>query len=145
MDIQQNIQQLGTSVVIDGNQVPTTTERSAQAKVAVRDGETIILGGFISTSKNKSKSGVPYLKDIPGLGLLFRSSSDILRRVELIVLLRPKVLPTPEAAAIVAATERDKLSGVKQGEFEIREMERKRQEQLDQEMRRKLGIKDRPL
>ncbi|MEO7300073.1 MAG: secretin N-terminal domain-containing protein [Verrucomicrobiota bacterium] len=145
MDIQQNIQQLGTSVVIDGNQVPTTTERSAQAKVAVRDGETIILGGFISTSKSKSKSGVPYLKDIPGLGALFRTSSDTMRRVELIVLLRPKVLPSPEAAALVAATERDKLSGVKQGEFEIREMERKRQEQLDAEMRKKLGIKDRPL
>jgi len=145
MDIQQNIQQLGTSVVIDGNQVPTTTERSASAKVAVRDRETIILGGFISTSRNKSKSGVPYLKDIPGLGILFRSSSDTMRRVELIVLLRPTVLPTPEAAALVAATERDKLSGVKQGEFEIREMERKRQEELDAEMRKKLGIKSRPL
>ncbi|MEO6034507.1 MAG: secretin N-terminal domain-containing protein [Verrucomicrobiota bacterium] len=145
MDIQQNIQQLGTSVQIDGNSVPTTTERSASAKVAVRDRETIILGGFISTSKNKSKTGVPYLKDIPGLGILFRSSSDTTRRVELIVLLRPTVLPTPEAAALVAATERDKLSGVKQGEFEIREMERKRREQLDAEMRKKMGIKDRPL
>ena len=145
MDIQQNIQQLGTPVTIDGNQVPTTTERSAQAKVAVRDRETIILGGFISTSKSKSKSGVPYLKDIPGLGALFRSSNDSTHRVELIVLLRPTVLPTPEAAALVAGTERDKLSGVKQGEFEIREMERKRQEQLDAEMRKKLGIRDRPL
>ena len=61
------------------------------------------------------------------------------------MLLRPTVLPTPEAAALVAAAERDKLSGVKQGEFEIREMERKRQEQLDAEMRKKLGIKSRPL
>jgi general secretion pathway protein D len=145
MDIQQNIQQLGPNQIIDGNPVPTTTERSAQAKVAVRDRETIILGGFISTTKSKSKSGVPYLKDIPGLGILFRSSDDQMKRVELIVLLRPTVLPTPEAAALVAATERDKLSGVKQGEFEIREEERKRQEALDAEMRKKLGIKDRPL
>ncbi len=145
MDIQQNIQQLGPNQIIDGNPVPTTTERSAQAKVAVRDRETIILGGFISTTKSKSKSGVPYLKDIPGLGILFRSSADSMKRVELIVLLRPTVLPSPESAALVAATERDKLSGVKQGEFEIREMERKRQEQLDAQMRKKLGIKDRPL
>ncbi len=145
MDIQQNIQQLGPNQIIDGNPVPTTTERSAQAKVAVRDRETIILGGFISTSKSKSKSGVPYLKDIPGLGVLFRSSVDSMKRVELIVLLRPTVLPTPEGAALVAATERDKLSGVKQGEFEIREEERKRNEALDAEMRKKLGIKNRSL
>jgi general secretion pathway protein D len=145
MDIQQNIQQLGTPVTIDGNQVPTTTERDATAKVAVRDGDTIILGGFISTSKTTGKSGVPYLKDIPLLGALFRSSNDSTHRVELIVLLRPKVLPTPEVASIVAATERDKLPGVKQGEFEIREMERKRQEAIDNEMRKKLGIRERPL
>ncbi len=145
MDIQQNIQQLGENQIIDGNPVPTTTERSASAKVAVRDMETIILGGFISTTKNNSKSGVPYLKDLPVLGGLFRSSSAQYNKVELIVLLRPKVLPTPEAAALVAATERDKLSGVKQGEFEIREMERKRQEKIDADMRKKLGIKERPL
>lgn len=145
MDIQQNIQQLGTDVQIDGNPVPTTTERSASAKVAVRDRETIILGGFISSSKSKSKSGIPYLKDIPILGAAFRSTSDRNQRVELIILMRPTVLPTPEAAALVAASEKDKMSGVKQAEFEIRESERKRQEKLDAEMRKQLGIKERPL
>ncbi|MEP6662351.1 MAG: secretin N-terminal domain-containing protein [Verrucomicrobiota bacterium] len=143
MDIQENIQQLGASVQIDGNPVPTTTERSAISKVAVRDRETIILGGFITTSKNNSKSGVPYLKDIPGLGVLFRSSSVENRRVELIILLRPTVLPSPESAALVAATERDKLSGIKQAEYEIREMERKRQEKIEADMRKKMGIKER--
>ena len=56
----------------------------------------------------------------------------------------PKALAADQPA-LVAASERDKLSGVKQGEFEIREMESKRQEQLDAEMRKKLGIKSRPL
>lgn len=145
MDIQENIQQLGANQIIDGNPVPTTTERSAQAKVAVRDRDTIILGGFISSSKSTSKSGIPYLKDIPLLGALFRSSNDSNKRVELIILMRPTVLPTPEAAALVAATEKDKLSGVKQAEYEIREAERKRQEKIDEEMRKKLGIRERPL
>jgi general secretion pathway protein D len=145
MDIQENIQQLGTSVKIDNNDVPTTTERSASAKVAVRDRETIILGGFITTSKSKTKSGVPYLKDIPILGYAFRSTSDINKQVELIILMRPTVLPTPESAALVAASEKDKMSGVKQAEFEIRESERKRQEAIDAEMRKKLGIRERPL
>src|SRR5439155_969254 len=45
MDIQQDIDQLGTPVTIDGNPVPTTTKRSAAAKVAVKDRDTVILGG----------------------------------------------------------------------------------------------------
>ncbi|MEO5802477.1 MAG: secretin N-terminal domain-containing protein [Verrucomicrobiota bacterium] len=145
MDIQQNIQQLGTTIKIDNNDVPTTTERSASAKVAVRDRETIILGGFITTSKSKTKSGVPFLKDIPLLGAAFRSTTDSSKRVELIILMKPTVLPTPEAAALVAASEKDKMSGVKQGEYEIREEERKRQEKIEREMRKKLGIKERSL
>ena len=144
MDISQNIEQLGTSVRIDQNDVPTTTKREALAKVAVRDRETIVLGGFISTTKSKSNSGVPYLKDIPGLGFLFRSHSDSMKRVELMVFLRPTVLPTPEAAAVVASDERDKLPGVKRAEFEIREEERKRNEEVEAEMRRKLGLKEPP-
>lgn len=142
MDIQQNIEQLGTPINIDGNDVPTTTKRMAAAKVAVRDRETIVLGGFISTSKTKSKSGVPYLKDIPLLGALFRNRSDTGQRVELMVFLRPTVLPTPEAAAITANIERESLPGVRQTEFEIREEERKRNDQIEADMRKKLGLKE---
>jgi general secretion pathway protein D len=113
MDISQSIQQLGTPTSIDGNDVPTTTERSAAAKVAVRDGEAVMLGGLISSSRSRSKSGVPFLKDIPGIGYLFRSTTDSSRRVELIVLMRPLVLPTPEAASIMAQNERETLPGIK--------------------------------
>jgi type II secretory pathway component GspD/PulD (secretin) len=82
--------------------VPTTTKRQAGAKVAVRDGETIILGGFISDSRSKSDSGIPWFKDIPVLGNFFKSRSTENLRTELIMLMRPTVLPTPERAAIVA-------------------------------------------
>ncbi|MDB6026737.1 MAG: Type and secretion system protein [Verrucomicrobiales bacterium] len=142
MDISQNIEQLGTPTIIDGNPVPTTTKRQASAKVAVRDRETIVLGGFISTQKSKTKSGVPYLKDIPYLGGLFRSKSESTKRVELMVFLRPTVLPTPEAAAIAATQQRDMLPGIKQTEWEIKEEERKRRESVDREMRDKMGIKE---
>jgi general secretion pathway protein D len=113
MDISEDIQQLGTPTIIDGNPVPTTTQRSAAAKVSVRDRDTIILGGFISTTKSHSKSGIPLLKDIPGFGYLFRSTADSYDRVELIILIRPTVLFTPEQAALVANHERDKLPNVK--------------------------------
>ena len=142
MDIQQNIEALGENITIDGNQVPRTTKRQASAKVAVRDRETIVLGGFISTEKKNNASGVPYLKDIPYLGALFRSKNDSTRRVELMVFMRPTVLPTPEAAAIAATSERENLPLVKKSDWEIREEERKRKDEVDHELREKMGIKD---
>jgi len=129
MDIAQNIEQLGTKpVTIDGNQVPTTSKRQATAKVAVKDGDTIILGGYITTQKGRTKAGVPGLKDIPYLGALFRSTSDSTKRTELIVLIRPTVLPTPEMASVTAQKEREKMFGVARAEKEILDDEKQRAE-----------------
>ena len=118
MDINQQVQALGPNYTIDGNPVPSTTQRNAQATVSVRDRDTIILGGMISSSVNSTHAGVPVLKDIPVLGYLFRSTSVDKQRVELIVLIHPTVLPTPEAAALVATHERNRLPGVKAAEAE---------------------------
>jgi general secretion pathway protein D len=113
MEINQDIEQLGTSTLIDGNEVPQTTQRSAFATVSVRNGDTIMLGGFISSSKTKDKSGVPLLMNIPVLGYLFRSTADTSQRVELIVLIRPTVLPNPEDAALTATLQRNRMPGVR--------------------------------
>ena len=124
----------GTAVSINGTSVPTINQRQASATVAVKDRDTIILGGMISTSQSRTRSGVPYLKDIPLLGNLFRSSSSTGERVELIVLIRPTVLPTPEAAAAVATEERHNLPGVRRAEAEIREDEATRLKAADEEL-----------
>jgi general secretion pathway protein D len=131
MDISQDIGQRGADVIIDGNPVPIINQRQASATVAVRDRETIILGGFISNTKTKGDSGVPFLKDIPLLGHLFRSTSASQQRVELMVLLRPTVLPTPELAAITAQSERNRLPGIKRAEADFREDEAKRLKTAD--------------
>ena len=137
MDIQADVEQLGPDVQIAGvGGVPTTTKRQAGAKVAVRNGETIILGGFISDSRSTAISGIPGLMNIPGLGNLFRSTSIENLRTELIMLMRPTVLPTPEIAAVVATEERNKLSGVKQAELEIRNEEARRNLKIEEDMAR---------
>jgi general secretion pathway protein D len=135
MDIQADVEQLGPGQQIAGvGSVPTTTKRQAGAKVAVRDGETIILGGFISDSRTTSDSGIPYLKNIPLLGNMFKSKSMQNLRTELVILLKPTVLPTPASAALVASIERNKLSGVKQAEMEIRDDEQKRNAAIDAQL-----------
>jgi type II secretory pathway component GspD/PulD (secretin) len=74
------------------------------------------------------------LKNIPWLGNLFKSTSCENLRTDLIMLMRPTVLPTPEKAAIVATEERNKLSGVKQAELEIRQEEEDRNAAIEAEM-----------
>jgi general secretion pathway protein D len=134
MDIRQKIQDIGPSVTIQGvGEVPSTIDREANAKVAVRDGESVVLGGLISSQKTEGRGGVPILKDIPVLGWLFRSSTKDANRRELMVFIKPTVLPTPEAAAIAASAEKDKLPGISRTEYEVTEAERKRLEEYELE------------
>src|SRR5262249_42614702 len=136
MDIHQKIDAFEGNVTIQGvGDVPITSEKEAQAKVAVRDHDTIMLGGLIETDKHNNKSGVPFLMNIPLLGYLFRSSHADETRNELIVLIRPTVLPTPEIAALAASAEKKRLPGVRAAEHEITAEESKRvQEQEKIEM-----------
>jgi general secretion pathway protein D len=100
MDIQQEIDDLDGYTAISGvGNVPNTTKRTLNATMTVRDRDTVMLGGFIKTDKSHTASGVPFLDSIPLLGNLFSSRSDSHDREELIVLMRPTVLPTPELAA----------------------------------------------
>jgi type II secretory pathway component GspD/PulD (secretin) len=113
MDIQQEIDDFNGSTPIQGvGLVPNTDKRSLSSEVAVKDRDTIILGGFIRSEKDKSKSGVPLLQDIPILGNLFSSRSSNRTRSELLVLMRPTVLRTPELAAAQTATEEQRLPGI---------------------------------
>lgn len=126
MDIRQKIQDVGDEVTIQNiGSVPSTIDREANAKVAVRDGETVMLGGMISANKSNSKGGVPLLKDIPYLGALFRSTRNSDDRTELAVLIRPTVLPTPEAAANFAKDQRRTMPATTAAQRDFDESERK--------------------
>jgi len=112
MDINQEIDDISGSTTIDGNAVPTTDKRTLSSEIAVKNGDTVMLGGFIRSDKSKSKAGVPVLQDIPILGSLFSSRTSNKNRQELIVLMRPTVLKTPEIAAAQTIKEEQRLPGV---------------------------------
>ncbi|MGB7768895.1 MAG: secretin N-terminal domain-containing protein [Verrucomicrobiia bacterium] len=113
MDIQQEIDDINGYTQISGvGNVPNTDKRTLSSEVAVKDRDTIILGGFIRTEKDKNKSGVPLLEDIPILGNLFSSRTSNKTRSELLVLMRPTVLRTPELAAAQTTAEERRLPGI---------------------------------
>ena len=69
-----------------------TSKRSIKTTVLADDGETIVLGGLIQDDVRRVVRKVPLLGDIPGLGFLFRSTSDTREKRNLIVFLRPSIL-----------------------------------------------------
>jgi type IV pilus assembly protein PilQ len=52
----------------------------------------VVLGGILDTTKSKSASKVPYLGDIPILGMLFKTTTDINNKTELLIFITPKIL-----------------------------------------------------
>jgi len=119
MDINQEIDALNGFTTITGvGNIPNTIKRTLSSEVAVRNRDSIMLGGFIENDKSTARSGIPLLMDIPILGDLFSSRSDSKQREELIVMMRPTVLQTPEIAAANTVTEEHELPGVSAAEAE---------------------------
>ncbi|MFH1858061.1 MAG: secretin N-terminal domain-containing protein [Candidatus Omnitrophota bacterium] len=84
-------------------------QRSAQTTVMVRDGETVVIGGLVSTDREDVKRKVPVLGDIPIVGLLFRHTDKNRLDRELLVFVTPHIvrfsdIPFVEAKAIAAPT-----------------------------------------
>ncbi|SDH21152.1 type II and III secretion system protein [Roseospirillum parvum] len=66
-----------------------TTKTSVQAKAVLRFGETLILSGLSQRGNEDSESGVPVLKDIPGIQYLFSSREELETKTSILILLTP--------------------------------------------------------
>jgi general secretion pathway protein D len=125
MQIDQTVDNLGANLDLgNGLSAPQTQTRSASSFVTVRDKDAVLLGGYITTSTDKQKSGVPLLKDIPYLGAAFSKRSQNNARTELMILIRPSILATPADAGEVADQERQRLPGVRVAEKEFENNEK---------------------
>jgi general secretion pathway protein D len=74
---------------------PPIAQRTIDSTVVVQSGQTVMLGGLIRETKNKSQSGVPGLMNVPLLGSLFKTRTDDGARSELIVTVTPRVIKNP--------------------------------------------------
>lgn len=74
---------------------PRITTREADATIRVRDKETIIIGGLINKKDDRIDGGIPYLRSIPLLGILFSKRSKDIEETELTVFITPHIIKTP--------------------------------------------------
>ena len=76
----------------DAIQSPTINETTVKTSLLVSNNETILLGGIIQKEEDKSTSGVPFLKDIPFLGMFFQGANSGTKKKELVIFLKATVV-----------------------------------------------------
>jgi general secretion pathway protein D len=95
MDVTQQVTDVGEIDAATGQRNFLT--RQIHSRVAVRSGETVVLGGLIRENETKGSSGLPGLSQIPLLGALFGTQSSQRDRTELLVMLTPRALEDDDA------------------------------------------------
>jgi general secretion pathway protein D len=91
---------------------PTINKENIQSTVAVKDGETLALGGLIQTTNQNNTGGIPFLHELPIIGPLFGQTDNKDDRAELVVLLTPRVVKSKQNARVVTDEFKRKLSNI---------------------------------
>ena len=108
MDVYPEISALtGTTVPISETvNAPVFARRAAQSRVAIRDGQTIVIGGLMEDRNTENVQKVPILGDIPWLGALFRRTTKDKIKTELLIFITPHVARVPDDLESMSESEK---------------------------------------
>ena len=80
------------SSTTSGSVIPDELTREAISNVLVKDGQTVVIGGIMADRRSENESGIPYLKDIPVIGWLFKRIQLTEDFEELMVFITPRII-----------------------------------------------------
>jgi general secretion pathway protein D len=109
LDIEQEVSSVVPTTSSDINS-PTIRQRRVRTTVMLNDGEGLALGGMIQTNKSVSKTQIPIIGDLPGLGNAFKQKDNQIAKTELIIIITPHVIRNLEEARAVTDEFRRELS-----------------------------------
>lgn len=101
LDISQEVSDVAPTTT-SGISSPTIQQRRLSTTVSTRSGEMIAMGGLIRDRATRSRSGIPVISQVPVIGALFGSHSNDGSRTELIMLLTPTVIRSPQEVRGIA-------------------------------------------
>jgi general secretion pathway protein D len=107
------VSQRGGNVTVGTDSFPSFDLRQAETTAVVQDGDTLAIGGIIAENKTNSRVGIPYLMDIPVVGRFFGTTSDDIRRTELIMLITPHVIRNRSEGTVVTEELKSKLTNLR--------------------------------
>lgn len=98
MELNPSIEAVTSQATTENQFTPTIAKRTANTTVTVPDGQTIVIAGLTRKDQQTVDRRIPLLGDIPLLGWLFRYQSHVTRRTNLLILVTPTILLTPQDA-----------------------------------------------
>jgi len=110
LEIEQSVTDVGPVDAATGQR--SFLARDLSSTVAIRDGDSIVLGGLIQDNETMGKSGVPLLMDIPLVGGLFSTTNDSNNRTELLVFITPRVMESEQDLRALNNEMRNRMSGI---------------------------------
>jgi general secretion pathway protein D len=122
MDIQQDITDVGEVDSATGNR--SFLQRNIKSNVAVKSGETIVLGGLIRDNAASGRTGTPGLSKLPVVGGLFGSNSSTGKRTELLVLITPTAIKDQRELVNTGEEMRQRMQQLMSGDKFIPELSR---------------------
>ncbi len=110
LDISQELSDAGA--IDDATGQRAFLERSVQSRVALRSGESVVLGGLISENNTRSESGVPFIHKLPVIGFFFGQKVNTVARTELVVVLNATVIENRDDLREVTKEFRRKMRSI---------------------------------
>ncbi|MBX5268667.1 type II secretion system secretin GspD [Rhizobium sp. NLR17b] len=91
LDIEQEVSDV-VKTTSSGIDSPTIQQRKVSTRVVVNDNESLALGGLIQQKNSVDRSQVPLLGDIPLLGNAFKNKTDSIKKTELLIFIKPRIV-----------------------------------------------------
>jgi general secretion pathway protein D len=110
LDIEQSVTDVGP--VDTATKQRSFNQRAVKSRVAIRSGESVVLGGLIRDSETERQSGVPVLKDIPLVGALFSTTNTTSVRTELLIFITPRVMESDQDLRDLNLEMRSRMRGL---------------------------------
>ena len=110
LDIDQSVTDVGP--VDAATRQRSFLERTVSSRVAIRSGESVVLGGLIRDNETEGESGVPLLKDIPLVGALFSTTTMASTRTELLIFITPRVMESDQDLRDLNSEMRSRMRGL---------------------------------
>ena len=110
LDIEQSVTDVGP--VDSATKQRSFNQRAVKSRVAIRSGESVVLGGLIRDNETEGQSGVPVLKDIPLVGALFSTTSVSSTRTELLIFITPRVMESDQDLRDLNLEMRSRMRGL---------------------------------
>jgi len=107
--MKQEVSNIGENVQLSESvSQPIISKREVTTNVTVRDGDTVVIGGLIQSRDGENERKIPILGDLPGIGVLFRTTSKSSTKTELLVVLTVDILRSDEEMHQMSVEQRDR-------------------------------------